>query len=66
MRVNIEIDDGLLGEAMRPAGTTTVRTTVEAALAELIRRYRLKQVLELRGTVEWVGDLDRMRTGRIR
>lgn len=64
MRTNIEIDDTLLAEAMRAAGTTTKRATVEAGLAELIRRHRIRKVRELRGTVEWVGDLDEMRSGR--
>jgi Arc/MetJ family transcription regulator len=64
MRTNIEIADDLLTEAMRAAGTTTKKATVEAGLRELIRRHRLRKVRELRGTVEWIGDLDAMRTGR--
>ncbi|MGH3680257.1 MAG: type II toxin-antitoxin system VapB family antitoxin [Natronosporangium sp.] len=63
MRTNIDIDDDLLTEAMRVAGTTTKRATVEAGLAELIRRHRTSQVRKLYGTVEWVGDLDQMRSG---
>ncbi|MPZ27997.1 MAG: type II toxin-antitoxin system VapB family antitoxin [Micromonosporaceae bacterium] len=65
MRTNIDIDDDLLAEAMRAAGTSTKRATVEAGLAELIRRHRMRRVRELRGTVEWVGDLDEMRSGRV-
>jgi Arc/MetJ family transcription regulator len=64
MRTNIEIDDELLAEAMRAAGTLTKRSTVEAGLRELVRRDRVRKVRELRGTVEWVGDLDEMRSGR--
>lgn len=64
MRTNIDIDDELLAEAMRAAGTVTKRATVEAGLAELIRRHRTRRVRELRGTVSWVGDLDEMRSGR--
>jgi Arc/MetJ family transcription regulator len=64
MRTNIDIDDELLAAAMRAAGTTTKRSTVEAGLRELIRRHRIRNVRELRGTVEWVGDLDEMRSGR--
>lgn len=65
MRTNIDIDDDLLAEAMRATGTTTKKATVEAGLAELIRRHRVRQVRDLRGTVEWDGDLDEMRAGRI-
>lgn len=64
MRTNIDIDDDLLAEAMRVAGTATKKATVEAGLAELIRRHRVRKVRELRGTVRWVGDLDEMRSGR--
>jgi Arc/MetJ family transcription regulator len=64
MRTNIDIDDDLLTEAMRAAGTRTKKATVEAGLRELIRRHRVRKVLELRGSVEWVGDLDTMRPGR--
>lgn len=64
MRTNIMIDDDLLAEAMRAAGTTTKKATVEAGLVELIRRHRTRKVRELRGTVEWMGDLDEMRSGR--
>jgi Arc/MetJ family transcription regulator len=49
---------------MRAAGTTTKKATVEAGLVELIRRHRLRKVRELRGAVDWVGDLDEMRSGR--
>lgn len=64
MRTNIDIDDDLLHEAMRTAGTSTKKATVEAGLVELIRRHRTRKVRELRGTVEWVGDLDELRSGR--
>jgi Arc/MetJ family transcription regulator len=65
VRTNIDIDDDLLAEAMRAAGTTTKKATVEAGLAELIRRHRIRQVRELRGAVDWEGDLDEMRSGRV-
>jgi Arc/MetJ family transcription regulator len=65
VRTNIDIDDDLLAEAMRAAGTTTKKATVEAGLAELIRRHRIRQVRELRGDVDWEGDLDEMRSGRV-
>jgi Arc/MetJ family transcription regulator len=65
MRTNIDIDNDLLAEAMRVASTATKKATVEAGLVELIRRHRTRKVRELRGTVDWVGDLDEMRSGRV-
>jgi Arc/MetJ family transcription regulator len=64
MRTNIDIDDELLEKAMRLAGTKTKKATVEEALRILVRRYGQRKALELRGTVEWVGDLDEMRRSR--
>lgn len=65
MRTNIEIDDELLAEAQRVAGTATKRATVHYALEELVRRKQRRSVLELKGTVEWEGDLDESRSSRV-
>jgi len=64
MRTNIDIDDKLLAEAAKVFGTTTKKATVEAALERAVRRRRQRRILELEGKVEWVGDLDEMRSGR--
>jgi Arc/MetJ family transcription regulator len=64
MRTNIDIDDELLAEAQRVAGTRTKRATVEYALRELVRRKDRRSVLQLRGTVAWEGDLEESRQGR--
>lgn len=63
MRTNIEIDDDLLRRAQEIAGTATKRATVAHALAELVRSEERLRVVELRGTVEWDGDLDESRRG---
>lgn len=65
VRTNIDLDDDLLAEAQRLAGTTTKRATVEYALRELVRRKQRRAVLELHGTVDWEGDLDTSREGRL-
>jgi Arc/MetJ family transcription regulator len=64
MRTNIDIDEELLAEAQRIAGTTTKRSTVEYALRELVRRKDRQAVLRLHGQVEWTGDLDESRQSR--
>jgi Arc/MetJ family transcription regulator len=64
MRTNIVIDDELLEQARAVAGTSSKRATVEVALRELVRRGARKSTLDLRGTVEWHGDLDESRAGR--
>jgi len=64
VRTNIDIDDQLLAKAAKIAGTSTKKSTVEAALRELIRRHEMKRVLELRGNFDWEGDLQEMRRSR--
>jgi Arc/MetJ family transcription regulator len=62
VRTNIEIDDELMSEAMRTCGLPTKKATVEFALQELIRRRKRRALRELRGAVEWQGDLDESRS----
>ena len=64
MRTNIEIDDDLMAEAQRLAGTTTKRETVELALRELVGRHKQVGILKLKGRVHWDGDLERSRAAR--
>jgi Arc/MetJ family transcription regulator len=64
MRTNIDIDDGLLAEAMKAAGTSTKKATVEEALRQLVENHRGREAIaDLRG-LGWEGDLDQMRQGR--
>jgi Arc/MetJ family transcription regulator len=63
VRTNIDIDDELLAEAQKLAGTKTKKATVEYALNELIRRRRAKSIMELRGKVEMYS-IDEIRGGR--
>ena len=65
MRTNIEIDDGLMQEAMEAAGTTTKKATVEAGLRMLIAAGAQAGMRELRGRVKWEGNLDVSRRGRV-
>jgi Arc/MetJ family transcription regulator len=65
MRTNIEIDDAVMREAQRLAGTRTKRETVDLALRELVARRRSLRILALRGKFEWEGDLDAMRRDRV-
>jgi Arc/MetJ family transcription regulator len=64
MRTNIDLDDEALREAQRLLGTRTKRETVNVALRELVARQRRIGVLDLRGRVQWEGDLAESRRGR--
>lgn len=62
MRTNIVIDDQLMADAMRASGAKTKREAVEKALRTMIRLRGQQEILKLRGKINWVGDLDAMRT----
>jgi len=64
MRTNIDIDDGLLAQAMSAAGLSTKRATVEEGLRLLVRvREQAAALADLKG-LGWDGDLNEMRQGR--
>jgi Arc/MetJ family transcription regulator len=63
MRTNIDIDESLLAEVMEKTGAKTKRAAVNDALRDVLRHKRQVEGLRaLRGKIEWVGDLDEMRT----
>lgn len=63
MRTNIEIDDQLMATAMRCAGKTTKRDTVEEALRRMVAIAQQESFMALWG-LGWEGDLDDMRTSK--
>ncbi|PZQ61280.1 MAG: DUF2191 domain-containing protein [Sphingomonas taxi] len=64
MRTNIDIDDALMAEVMQITGKTTKRAAVHEALERLVELDRQTAVRALRGKIDWVGDLDDMRTSK--
>jgi Arc/MetJ family transcription regulator len=66
MRVNIELDDGLMRRAMRSSGLRTKRATVEAGLRLLIQTHAQAAIRRIRGKVRWDGDIRKSRLGRVR
>jgi Arc/MetJ family transcription regulator len=62
MRTNIVIDDKLMRDALRASGLKTKREAVEHALRTLVRLSRQAEIRQLRGKVDWQGDLDAMRS----
>ena len=66
MRTNIEIDEALMKEAMAATGARTKREAVETALRQVVRAERqLRALKRLKGS-GWIGDLDEMRTDKVR
>ena len=64
MRTRIEIDDGLMAEAMEAGGFKTKQAVVEEGLRLLVQTQAQGRIRELRGKLRWEGSLDEMRRNR--
>ncbi len=64
LRTNIELDEKLVGEAMRLTRKRTKKEVVNYALEELVRKLKRKKLLDFEGKVEWAGTLQEMRKSR--
>lgn len=62
MRINIEIDDKLMSEALRATGAKTKREAVELSLRTVVRVNEQARIRHYRGRLTWEGDLDGIRT----
>jgi Arc/MetJ family transcription regulator len=60
-RTNLVLDEATLEEAIRLSGEKAYSAAVMRALEDFVRRARARQILELRGSGLWEGDLPRMR-----
>ncbi len=63
-RTNIVLDDALVEECKELTGIETRRALVDYALRELKRHGRQRRLLELKGSVNWDGDLNGWREAR--
>jgi len=62
MRTNIDIDDKLMKDAMKWTGLKSKKEIVNTALEEFIKFHKRQSMKKLQGKVEWIGNLDKMRT----
>jgi Arc/MetJ family transcription regulator len=65
-RTNLVLDEEILEEATRLAGEKTYSGAVMRALEDFVRRAKARQILELRGSGLWEGDLAEMRRDKRR
>jgi Arc/MetJ family transcription regulator len=64
MRTNVVIDDTLMDEALKLSGLKTKKHAVEEGLKLLVQRKKQESIKDLRGKLNWKGDLDDMRTNK--
>jgi len=65
-RTNLVLEEVVLEEATRLSGEKTYSAAVMRALEDFVRRAKARQILELRGSGLWEGDLREMRGDRRR
>ena len=64
-RTNIEIDEELVEAAKELTGARTKREVVDIALRRLVEKGSLyRSIRDLRGEVDWEGDVDSWRSAR--
>ncbi len=64
-RTTIELDDALVNEGMRVFQCKTKKELVHLALREFLKKERQKEILKLRGAIQWEGNLEDMRRSRM-
>ena len=63
-RTNIVLDDNLVEKCQKVTGIKTKKSLIDFALKEVLRQANQKKLLELKGNVDWQGNLDEWRKGR--
>ena len=62
MRTNIELDDILVGQALKLGNIKTKKDVIHEALKNYVGWLKRKQLLDLKGSVKWEGSLKDMRS----
>ena len=58
MRINIEIDDDLMAQALKVGGFKTRKAAVEESLRLLVQTKAQRRLRGLRGKLRWEGSLE--------
>ena len=64
-RTSIDLDDELVQEGLKITRLKTKKELVHYALEELVKKEKRKRIMELKGKIQWEGNLRQMRTGRV-
>lgn len=63
-RTVVDLRDDLVRKARKITGLTKKVEIVNFALERLIQQQQIEEVLSLKGTIEWRGNLRKMRSNR--
>ena len=65
-RTNVVLNDKLVKSCLKATGLKTQRELIDHALRELLRHESQMKILELKGKVRWVGNINTLRRGRVK
>ena len=63
-RTNVVLNDDLVAKCQGVTGIKTRKALIDHALRELLRHNSQYKILELKGKINWDGDLEASRKGR--
>jgi len=63
-RTNVVLDDNLVEDCIKATGITTRKALIDHALRELLRHENQRKILDLKGKINWEGNLDEWRQDR--
>ena len=64
-RTNVVLNDELVESCRKTTGIKTKKELIDFALHELLRREDQEKIMQLKGRIDWQGDLEEWRTGRL-
>jgi Arc/MetJ family transcription regulator len=63
-RTNVVLDENLVHKCLEATGLKTYRAVIDHALRELLRHESQTKILELKGKIQWEGNLNEWRQSR--
>jgi Arc/MetJ family transcription regulator len=63
-RTNVVLDEKLVKNCIKVTGIKTQKALIDHALRELLRHEKQIEILNLKGKINWDGNLDEWRQGR--
>jgi Arc/MetJ family transcription regulator len=63
-RTNVVLNEKVVKECIKATGIKTQKALIDHALRELLRHEKQIKILELKGRINWNGNLDEWRKGR--
>lgn len=64
MRTQIDLDEKLLTQVVQMGQFNSKKAAIQAALTEFVKTLKRRELIALRGQIEWQGDLNQLRANR--